>query len=121
MKNPLPKISAPLWKWVEGRQGTGYSKMLLACAYKPIPFDFYLIRYRKGQGIPTHTDPVPGWRHFRLNMEFIRSGEGGQFECEGKTKKFWRFVLFRSDQCPHSVSPVVSGERYVFSLGWLLK
>ena len=31
-----------------------------------------------------------------------------------------RIKLFRPDACEHSVTPVVGGSRYVFSLGWVL-
>jgi hypothetical protein len=32
-----------------------------------------------------------------------------------------RIKLFRPDACEHSVTRVVGGSRYVFSLGWVLR
>lgn len=108
-----------LWRWQPGRQSTGYAKLLLATAPWPVGFDLYLLRYRQGQGIPRHTDPVPGKRHWRLNVELVRSAQGGRFICHGPCHRWGRVVLFRPDQCPHEVLPVQAGRRYVLSLGWV--
>lgn len=107
-------------RWVPGRQGTGYAKMLLATSSWPIGFDLYLLRYEKGQGITRHTDPVPGKRHYRINVELIR-GKGGQFHCEGQYRKWGPMIFFRSDINPHWVDPVEEGRRIVVSLGWVLR
>jgi len=108
-------------RWRQGRQGTGYAKLLLATSPWPIGFDLYLLRYREGQGIHTHTDPVPGKAHWRLNIILWQSGKGGQFQCDppGPYWKSWRTVLFRPDLSPHRVTPVETGSRYVLSLGWV--
>jgi hypothetical protein len=108
-----------LWRWEAGRQGTGYEKMLLATARRPLPFDCYLLRYRPGSSIGWHSDPVDGRRHFRLNV-VLRKAVGGTFAMSGTP--LWsagRAVLFRPDVTPHAVSMVERGTRYVLSIGWV--
>lgn len=95
--------------------------MLLLTAPWPVGFDFYLLRYRVGQGIPRHTDPVPGKRHYRINLELVRGAQGGRLTCHGPHWRLGRLVAFRSDLCPHEVSEVRAGSRYVLSLGWVRK
>lgn len=107
------------WRWSAGRQGTGYEKCLLLTGYWPRPFDCYLLRYRKGQGIPPHTDPVANGRHFRLNI-VLRKSRGGEFQCKDPLFTWRRVFLFRSDLSIHAVSPVESGTRYVLSIGWVM-
>lgn len=108
-------------RWKEGRQGTGYEKMLLATAKWPIPFDLYLLRYGEGAFVSPHIDPVPGHRHFRLNIFLKNAKFGGRFDL-GVGKAIWshpRAQLFRPDIYTHSVTKVLKGTRYVLSLGWL--
>jgi hypothetical protein len=69
------------FRWQHGRQGTGYGKMLLLTARRPLPFDSYLIRYPEGAEIPPHTDPVTIGRHYRLNIILKSSKSGGEFIC----------------------------------------
>lgn len=107
------------WRWQLGRQGTGYEKCLLLTGTWPVPFDLYLLRYRPGQGIPPHRDPVPGQRHFRANLVLARGQEGGAFRCEHTLFSKGRLHVFRSDLAEHAVEPMVRGTRYVLSLGWL--
>ncbi|MBS7807920.1 2OG-Fe(II) oxygenase [Variovorax sp. PCZ-1] len=107
-------------KWLRGRQGTGYDKMLLATARWPLPFDCYLLRYPQGSAIPPHTDPVTDKRHYRLNIVVKRAVEGGDFLCATPIFATARIKLFRPDACEHAVSEVKKGSRYVFSLGWVL-
>ncbi len=108
------------FRWQRGRQGTGYDKMLLAAATWPLPFDSYLIRYPEGSAIPPHTDPVQSGRHYRLNIVLKASRSGGEFICAKPIFATRRIKLFRPDVCEHSVTTVVGGSRYVFSLGWVL-
>ncbi|MBB4660337.1 2OG-Fe(II) oxygenase [Parvularcula dongshanensis] len=112
-------VSSPPAGWQLGRQGTGYEKRLLARGRWPLPFDVWLLRYRPGAGVPTHTDPVPGKRHYRLNV-LLRRAEGGVFHCERTLWRRGRVVLFRPDQSLHRVTPVTHGTRYVLSVGWVL-
>ena len=57
------------------------SKMLLIQNPYLIPFDCYLIRYRKGAEIKTHTDPVEGKDHHRINVVLKKAEFGGHFWC----------------------------------------
>jgi len=109
------------FRWQRGRQGTGYDKMLLATARWPLPFDSYLIRYPEGSEIPPHTDPVQAGRHYRLNIVLKSPRSGGDFVCATPIFETRRIKLFRPDACEHSVTRVVGGSRYVFSLGWVLR
>lgn len=99
-------------QWLPGRQGTGYRKLLLFQS-KRFYFDAYLIDYSPETYIPTHTDPFPGRRHFRLNITLF-----GEDAFRGTaifaTK---RIKLFRPDIAPHSVERV-SKRRMVLSIGW---
>jgi hypothetical protein len=107
------------FRWRPGRQGTGYDKMLLLTAPWPIPFDSYLLRYPEGVEIPAHRDPVENRRHYRLNIVLKSPRSGGEFVCAEPIFESRRIKFFRPDQCEHSVTRVVGGNRYVFSLGWL--
>ena len=108
------------FRWQRGRQGTGYDKMLLLAAPWPLPFDSYLIRYPEGSEIPPHTDPVASGRHYRLNVILKSPRDGGEFVCARPLFETRRIKLFRPDACEHSVTRVVGGSRYVFSIGWVL-
>ncbi len=111
--------AANAFRWRRGRQGTGYDKMLLLTAPWPIPFDTYLLRYPEGTEIPPHRDPVENRRHYRLNIVLKSPRSGGEFVCAAPIFESRRIKFFRPDQCEHSVTRVVGGSRYVFSLGWL--
>jgi len=103
-------------RWQEGRQSTGYEKMLLATAMLPLPFDLYLLRYRSGAAIPPHTDPVAGMWHFRANLAF-GSYEGRRFVCGHCLMRIGPLAVFRPDLEVHSVTRVTRGTRWVLSLG----
>ncbi len=107
--------------WNKGRQDTGYEKMLLLGAIWPIRFDFYLLRFKKGQYIPAHIDAVESGKHYRLNVIIKTALEGGDFVCENPIYTSKRINLFRSDLSEHSVTEIIIGSRYVLSLGWILK
>lgn len=105
-----------LFHWEEGRQGTGYRKLTLFRGHRFLPFDCYLIDYPVGSSVPTHTDPVEGKRHFRLNILLM-----GEDVYGGKSLfKTKHITFFRPDIMPHSVS-TVSKRRLVFSIGWAIK
>ena len=111
-----------MFKWIKGRQQSGYDKMLLATAKFPIPFDCYLLRFPEGSEIDTHTDPVDqGKRHFRLNIVLKHANVGGEFVADDSIVNWSRVKLFRPDITPHSVTRVERGTRYVLSVGWLRK
>lgn len=101
--------------WVEGRQGGGYLKWRL---FRLWTLDCYLLKYPKGSGVKYHTDPVPGYRHFRLNIMLRKPVKGGHFRIRGYAIINWEFLkLFRPDIRPHAVEVVQEGERLVLSLG----
>lgn len=108
-------------KWEAGRQGTGYQKLELLSRWKyfsRVKWDLYLLRYPVGSGIPEHLDPLPGHRHYRLNIYLWNAQSGGNPEHSDTilTNRF--FTLFRPDIAKHSVSKVTHGTRYVLSFGW---
>ena len=105
-------------KWQDGRQGTGYAKMLLAQASRPFAFDCYILRYPVGTSIPPHRDYVAGRKHYRLNI-VVKQSEGGEFLCENPIFSNGRINFFRPDESEHSVTTVTGSTRYVFSIGWL--
>jgi hypothetical protein len=120
MTNPIQNYLSKAFRWQRGRQGTGYDKMLLLTAPWPIPFDSYLIRYPEDSAIPPHVDQVKSGRHFRLNIILKSPKSGGEFICKDPLFATSRIKLFRPDVSEHSVTQVVGGSRYVFSLGWVL-
>lgn len=101
--------------WVEGRQGGGYLKWTIFQFWR---FDCHILRYPEGAGVMWHTDPVPGRRHFRLNIMLKKPQKGGEFRIRGYAIVNWCFMnLFRPDLRPHAVEVVEKGERLVLSLG----
>lgn len=109
-------IEQPWYKWISGRQKSGYEKMILFINTRVVPFDFYILKYLKGSFVPEHTDYIPRYRHYRLNIILRQPIQGGKFICHHPifTSKWVNF--FRSDR-PHSVSKIKKGSRYVFSIG----
>lgn len=106
-------------KWVQGRQGTGYEKLKL---FQFLFFDCYLLRYKVGDSIPWHTDPIPNRKHLRLNIELKKAKVGGTlFLANAKNHsdvtKASRFTLFRSDIQPHMVTKILEGNRWVLTFG----
>jgi hypothetical protein len=112
-------ILRSLFKWQKGRQQTGYQKMLLAGTLWPIKFDLYLLKFPEGCEVPPHTDNVEGGKHYRLNIVLKQAKYGGEFICKTPIFCSNRIKLFRPDVCEHSVTKVVSGNRYLLSLGWV--
>jgi hypothetical protein len=96
-------------RWQPGRQGTGYRKLLLAQGRR---WDLYVLDYPPGTAIPTHTDPVPGRRHWRANLVLW-----GERTFHGEAALRWGpLVVFRPDVTPHSVTKVTR-RRIVLSFG----
>jgi len=108
-------------KWNPGRQGSGYFKIKLFEYNWPVPFDCYILKFPEGSHIKSHRDPVTNGSHFRLNLVLLKAKKGGEFICENAIFNLNRIKLFRSDIHEHSVNKVISGTRYVLSIGWLLK
>lgn len=107
-----------LFTWEQGRQGSGYWKFLLA--EKQPFFDAYLLKYPDGTRIQRHRDPIPGRRHYRINIVLKKARQGGKFSCESYYR-FGRIVVFRSDVRWHEVSLVEAGTRWALSLGVSLR
>lgn len=103
--------------WTLGRQGTGYYKCKLFQS-SLLKLDLYLLKYPPGSEIPIHSDPVPGRKHYRVNLVLLK-GKGGEFWCERPILLLGRLKIFRSD-FPHSVSKVEK-TRLVLSLGYTRK
>lgn len=40
--------------------------------------DCYILKYPEGSEIPPHTDPVPGRKHWRMNVVLKRATVGGR-------------------------------------------
>ena len=109
--------------WVEGRQQSDYSKMLLATCFLPIPFDLYLLKFPTGSSISAHVDKVSWGRHFRLNIVVKKAIEGGEFKVArvpGTYINTARVKFFRPDRVLHEVSEVLEGERLVLSFGFVI-
>jgi hypothetical protein len=107
-------------RWEKGRQDTGYSKLKI---FQFLNMDCYLLKYKVGDYIPWHTDPVPGRKHYRLNIELKKAEEGGELRlrrCVNDLfyiKPKYRFALFRSDTMFHTVTKITKGERLVLTFG----
>ncbi|MEL7296194.1 MAG: 2OG-Fe(II) oxygenase [Pseudomonadota bacterium] len=121
LKSTLTTFADGFLRWRSGRQQTGYEKMLLGINPFIVPWDCYLLRYKEGAEIPSHTDPVDGRKHYRVNVVLSEAEDGGEFECDTPIFASRRIKFFRPDQQPHSVSRVNAGTRYVLSFGWVLK
>lgn len=116
------------WRWVDGRQGSGYKVFYLLSWWL---FDLVLIHYPEGSYIQWHRDPVPkGLEHHRINVVLKAGKVGGEFERLVTDPVFCvmtpeitraRFVRFRPDIQSHRVHKIVKGSRWVFSIGWVRK
>lgn len=104
--------------WTEGRQMTGYlKKTLFSFSIGKFHFDGHVLKFPTGTSIPTHTDPVDGYDHYRLNLLLKKAKEGGLFYLNNE-RKLGRVQFFRPDLQKHKVSKVVEGTRYVLSFGF---
>ncbi len=104
-------------KWEQGRLGTGYRKMTL---FMNELWDCHLIHCKQEALLHKHTDPVPGRKHFRLNVVLWPAAVGGKFRCAGAVT-VGPFTLFRPDIMPHEVTRVQRGNRVVLSIGWTIR
>jgi hypothetical protein len=101
-------------KWEQGRQGGGYRKLKLFQFLGRM--DGYVIDYPVGFSLPTHKDPTPHGRHYRLNI--ILSGEG-DFYSERSIINTKRIKLFRPDINNHGVKTITKRRR-VLSFGLVI-
>lgn len=108
-------------RWQFGRQNSGYEKMLLLQNRILFPFDIYLLRFHPKSYIHAHTDQHSDGDHYRLNIILKNAKSGGEFICTSTLFASKRIKLFRPDICEHGVSEIISGTRYVLSIGWIKK
>ena len=101
-------------RWQQGRQSTGYQKMLL---FRCIFMDAYLLYFPTNSFIPPHKDPVKGLCHYRFNIVLKQAKSGGEFICDKCIINTKRIKLFRSDISTHSITKIVSGSRKLLSIG----
>ena len=99
-----------MWRWLPGRQGTGYRKLLLVHGEN---LDIHVLDYPHLSHVPVHMDPIPGRRHIRANLLLTGARklyvDDAIFECG-------RLAIFRSDRL-HMVGLVTQGRSLVLSLG----
>lgn len=81
-------------KWTKGRQNYFYEKLKLFSFWR---MDCYLIRYSKGCAIGYHTDDVPGFKHYRCNIQ-LRGIDRLCCPEEKPLVKRKRITVFRSDK-----------------------
>ncbi len=90
-------MKPPLFRWHYGRQRSGYRVL---CLWSWLRCDCYLIHIPKGVPVAAHRDPVPGRRHFRLNLDL-------RGRCRMLAAhvlwRCWRITLFRPDLVTHQV------------------
>ena len=85
-------------------------------------WDNYILRYRSKSYAPKHYDSAPfGSKHFRLNAIISDAFVGGDFRIRDRHVNLREgdAVIFRPDMYEHSVTPVQTGDRYVWSFGVL--
>lgn len=101
-------------RWQQGRQGTGYRKLLLARGRR---FDLWLLHFPTGSHVPEHRDAVTRGRHVRVNLVLRQAASGGEFRCAQPIVDWSRLKVFRSDLCEHAVTRIKRGNRWVLSFG----
>lgn len=105
-----------MFKWIQGRQDTGYYKMPIWVS-KYFKFDIYLLKFEAGVKVPWHRDPAATGKHFRLNVYLSNPG-GGQLLLKGDSIFNNRFFhLFRPDIVEHAMTEVEGGTLYMLSIG----
>lgn len=118
-----------MFKWKEGRQGTGYYKMKLFES-KLLKLDVYILKMPPRSHVPLHTDPVKGYKHHRFNFILQNAEIGGYLRLYWNLddEEVWitnrkpRYQYFRPDTQKHAVTLIEgSKSRYVLSIGWLTK
>ncbi len=122
-----PKKQREWLRWIDGRQGGGYERMLLlrSAWFK---FDFYLLRLPTGAIVQPHIDRVPdGFEHHRINITLRSARSGGVTFIDPKPVSRERSTYdiapkhyrFRPDIQRHGVNKVLEGSVLLLSFGWL--
>ena len=113
---------AKLFTWEPGKEGVGYSRMLL---FKLFNIDCWLFKMPKGSKISCHFDKVAkGYEHHRINVILKRAkdgGRGGALDSGGYKPLFSRVHRFRPDIQWHWIDKVHEGTMYFLSIGFLRK
>lgn len=111
-----------MFKWIQGRQHSGYWKMPIIVS-RWLRFDIYLLKFEAGVEVPWHVDPAKTGRHFRLNF-YLTHPSGGQLLLEKNKKAIFSnrlCHLFRADIIQHAMTQVEGGTLYMLSIGKVLK
>lgn len=122
-----PKKQREWLRWVDGRQGGDYQRMLLLRS-KLLKFDFYLLRLPTGSVVRPHIDRVPdGFEHHRINVTLREATSGGITFIDPKVvsrekseyERAPKHYRFRPDIHRHHVTKVEAGSVLLLSFGWL--
>lgn len=108
------------FKWISGRQGGGYSKMLIIPLWLStlMKIDIYFLYFPTGVEVKKHKDPAKeGFKHYRMNITLWNSGNNRMYIL-GPIKRAWRVEIFRPDSYEHGLRPV-TGNLLMLSIGWL--
>lgn len=111
--------------WKNGRQKGSSYKVVKLFESQRFNFDIYIIKMEVGDFINPHIDhsPIEDMIHYRLNILLKKPLKGGRFftiDKNTKEKTFYKsFVKFASSEVIHGVTKVISGTRYLLSIGWL--
>lgn len=83
------------------------------------PYGCYILRYGPGAEKTPHVDPTPGKIHDRIVVLLQAANTGGDIYIEGQGFKLTPgdAVFLRADLELHAITPVVSGERIVLTVG----
>jgi hypothetical protein len=116
-------------RWVGGRQGGDYQRMLLLRS-SWLKFDFYLLCLPTGSNVRPHIDKAPpGFEHHRINATLRQAIKGGVTYIDPKVisnekseyEPAPKHYHFRPDIHRHYVTKVEEGSVLLLSFGWLRK
>ena len=94
------------------------ARLALARGIGILGFDVWILDYPPGASVPSHLDPVPLARHFRLNV-ILQTG-GTRYRGKSLWRLGERVVFFRPDRMVHEVEPCKKRRRVV-SVGWAVR
>lgn len=103
-----------MMRWTHGRQNYYYEKLKIFSFWR---MDCYLIRYTEGCAIGYHTDDVPGFKHYRMNIQLKGVNTLCVLSKCALLRK--RIAVFRSDTL-HSFGPTLE-KGLILSFGLIIK
>ena len=107
-----------LWNVIDFDGWGGYSWAEVMCGgFRECYWGIWIMKYPEGSWIKTHTDESIGYKLYKFNIIYKQPKEGGEFFIDGAIIDWAWLKVFRADICEHSVTPIVSGERAVLSIG----